>query len=177
MPRPPMQIRLGLCTLRPWRLDDEPALVRHANNRNIWRNLRDAFPHPYGELDAVQWLAKHIGVEPVHFFAIEHERELAGSIAVIPLDDVNRRSAEIGYFVAEPFWGRGIATETVRGITAYAFDTYPDLVRIHAFVFEWNPASMRVLEKAGYEREAVLRQSVWKDGTLMDSVVYAKLRG
>jgi len=89
---------------------------------------------------------------------------------------VQRRSAEIGYFVAEPCWGRGIATEAVRGISAYAFDTIPDLVRIQAAVFEWNPASMRVLEKAGYQREALLRQSVWKDGTLMDSVLYARLR-
>jgi len=171
-----MEIRLGICTLRPWRMSDEDALESHANNRNIWRNLRDAFPHPYGNLDAVQWLAKHIGVEPVRSFAIDYQRELCGSIGVFPLDDVHRRSAEIGYFVAEPFWGRGIATEAVRGITAYAFDTIPELVRIQAGVFEWNPASMRVLEKAGYEREALLRQNIWKDGTLMDSVQYAKLR-
>ena len=163
-------------TLRPWRRGDEEGLIRHANNRNIWRNLRDVFPHPYGELDAIDWLSRHAGVEPVRFFAIEHAGELAGSIAVVALDDVQRRSAEIGYFVAEPCWGRGIATEAVRGISAYAFDAFPELVRIQAGVFEWNPASMRVLEKAGYEREAVLRQSVWKDGTLMDSVQYAKLR-
>ena len=171
-----MEIRLGICTLRPWRMSDEDALARHANNRNIWRNLRDVFPHPYGNLDAIQWLSKHIGVEPVRFFAIDHQGELCGSIAVAPLDDVQRRSAELGYFVAEPFWGRGIATEAVRGISAYSFDTFADLARIQAEVFEWNPASMRVLEKAGYEREALLRQSVWKDGTLMDSVHYAKLR-
>src|SRR6187455_3411851 len=122
-----MEIRLGICTLRPWRMSDEQELVRHANNRNVWRNLRDAFPHPYGNLDAVTWLAKHIGVE------------------------------------------------AVRGISAYAFDTFPELVRIQAGVFEWNPASMRVLLKAGYEREAVLRQNIWKDGTLMDSVQYAKI--
>jgi RimJ/RimL family protein N-acetyltransferase len=171
-----MEIRLGLCTLRPWRMSDEDALVRQANNRKIWRNLRDAFPHPYGELDAVNWIARHVGVEPMRFFAIEHEGQLAGSIAVVPLDDVYKRSAEIGYFVAEPFWGRGIATEAVRGLSAYAFDTFPELVRIHAAVFAWNVASMRVLEKAGYEREGVLRQSVWKDGELVDSVLYAKLR-
>ena len=171
-----MEIRLETCTLRPWRMSDEHELVFHANNRKVWRNMRDGFPHPYGELDAVNWLAKHIGVEPVRFFAIEREGQLAGSIAVIPLEDVYRRSAEVGYFVAEPFWGKGIATEAVRGLTAYAFDTFPELVRLHATVFAWNPASMRVLEKAGYEREAVLRQSIWKDGTLLDSVLYAKLR-
>jgi len=170
-----MQIRLELCTLRAWRTSDAPALVPLANNRNVWRNLRDAFPHPYGAADATTWIARHVGVEPVRFFAIEHQGELAGSIAVIPLEDVGRRSAEIGYFVGEPFWGRGIATDAVRGISAYAFDTFPDLARIHAFVYEWNPASMRVLEKAGYEREGVLRKSVWKDGELIDSVVYARL--
>jgi len=171
-----MEIRLETCTLRPWRMSDEQALVRQANNRNIWRNLRDAFPHPYGELDAIDWLARHIGVEPVRFFAIEHQGELAGSIGLMLLDDVYRRGAEIGYYVAEPCWGRGIASEAVRGISAYAFDAFPELVRLQAAVFAWNPASMRVLEKAGYEREALLRQSVWKDGTLMDSVLYAKLR-
>jgi len=171
-----MEIRLGLCTLRPWRMTDEHALVRQANNRNIWRNLRDAFPHPYGELDAVQWLSKNVGVEPVTNFAIEHGGQLAGSTGFALLDDVYRRTAEIGYYVAESCWGRGIATEAVRGLTAYAFDAFPELIRIQAAVFEWNPASMRVLEKAGYEREALLRKSVWKDQTLMDSVMYAKLR-
>jgi len=171
-----MEIRLGICTLRPWRTSDEQALARAANNRNIWRNLRDVFPHPYGQHDAVEWIAKHVGVEPVRFFAIEHAGELAGSIAVVALDDVRRRSAEIGYFVAEPFWGRGIATAAVRGITAHAFETFPELVRIEAAVFAWNVASMRVLLKAGYEREGVLRQSVWKDGALVDSMLYAKLR-
>src|SRR6185295_6434381 len=113
-----MQIRLELFTLRPWRTSDAPALVPLANNRNVWRNLRDLFPHPYGAADAESWVARHVGVEPVRFFAIEHRGELAGSITVIPLDDVGRRSAEIGYFVGEPFWGRGIATDAVRGISA-----------------------------------------------------------
>jgi [ribosomal protein S5]-alanine N-acetyltransferase len=171
-----MEIRLGTCTLRPWRMDDEHALVRHANNRNIWRNLFDAFPHPYGEHDAVEWISRHLGVEPVHYFAIEHAGELAGSIAIVPQDDIHARLAEIGYWIAEPFWGRGLATEAVRGICAYAFDTLPQLARIQAAVFAWNPASMRVLEKAGFEREALLRQSVWKDGALIDSLLYAKLR-
>ncbi|MBK7644673.1 MAG: GNAT family N-acetyltransferase [Planctomycetes bacterium] len=171
-----MEIRLGLCTLRPWRLSDEQALAHHANNRKIWRNLRDAFPHPYDELDAVAWIAKHVGVEPVRFFAIDHEGELAGSIAIVQESDVHARSAEIGYFVAEPFWGRGIATQAVRGISAYAFDTIPELARLHAAVFEWNRASMRVLEKAGFECEGVLRQSIWKDGALVNSMLYAKLR-
>ena len=171
-----MEIRLETCTLRPWRMSDEHALARHADNRNIWRNLFDAFPHPYGELDAVDWIVKHVGVEPVHCFAVEHAGELCGSIGFFPQTDIHARMAEIGYWIAEPFWGRGIATEATRAICAYAFDTLPELVRIQAAVFEWNPASMRVLEKAGFEREAVLRQSVWKDGALMDSALYAKLR-
>src|SRR5262245_54490249 len=103
----PMEIRLGICTLRPWRMSDEEALARNADNRNVWRNLRDIFPSPYGRRDAVEWLTKHVGVEPVRSFAIEHQGELAGSIGLVPLDDVQRRSAETGYFIAEPFWGRG----------------------------------------------------------------------
>jgi len=171
-----MELRLEHCTLRPWRKGDEPALVRYADNRKIWRNLFDAFPHPYGLLDAITWVARHAGVEPVRFFAIDHAGELAGSIAVVPLDDVHARTSEIGYWIAEPFWGRGLATEAVRGLTSHAFETFPELVRIQAAVFGGNVASMRVLEKAGYEREGVLKQSVWKDGQLLDSMLYTKLR-
>jgi RimJ/RimL family protein N-acetyltransferase len=171
-----MEIRLETCTLRPWRMSDELALARQANNRKIWLNLFDAFPHPYGELDAVEWIGKHVGVEPVRCFAIDHGGELCGSIGVFPQSDVHARMAEIGYWIAESHWSRGIASEAARGICAYAFDVFPELVRIQAAVFAWNPASMRVLEKAGFEREGVLRQSVWKDGTLLDSVLYARLR-
>jgi RimJ/RimL family protein N-acetyltransferase len=170
-----VEIRLATCTLRPWRRSDEQALVRHANNRKVWLNLREGFPHPYTRSDAEAWVAANAGVEPVRNLAIEIGGEAVGSVGVTPFADVYRRSAEIGYWLAEELWGKGIATDAVRAATEHAFRTF-DVVRIQAAVFAWNPASMRVLEKCGYEREGWLRQSVIKDGKLIDSVLYARIR-
>jgi len=170
-----MEIRLSRCTLRPWRRGDEAALVRGANNREIWRNLRDAFPHPYTLADAVAWIDRCLETEKPRGLAIEVRGEARGGIGVFPFEDVYRRSAEIGYWLAQEEWGRGIMTEAVGAMTERAFEEL-QVVRIQAAVFEWNPASMRILEKCGYEREGWLRKSVWKDGQLIDSALYAKRR-
>ena len=167
-----MEIRLSTCTLRPWRRGDESSLARDANNRKVWRNLRDAFPHPYTTEHASAWIESNLGVEPVSNFAIEVEGRTAGSIGITPFTGVYARSAEIGYWVAEDCWGRGIATEAVRAVTEHAFRAF-GVVRVQASVFAWNEASMRVLEKCGYAREGVLTKSVFKDGELIDSVLYA----
>jgi len=168
------EFRLERCVLRPWRRGDEPSLARHANNRKVWRNLRDAFPHPYTIDDAHAWIASIVDVAPVRNFAIEVGGSAAGGIGVAPFADVHARSAEIGYWLAEEHWGRGIATEAVRAATSYAFGSL-GVVRVQAAVFAWNEASMRVLEKCGYAREGVLAKSVFKDGELIDSVLYAIL--
>jgi ribosomal-protein-alanine N-acetyltransferase len=106
-----MEIRLGICTLRPWRMSDERALVQQANNRNIWRNLRDRFPHPYTAADADAWITKAEAEAPVTSHAIVVDGETVGGVGVDLGTDVRRRSAEIGYWLGEPFWGRGIATK------------------------------------------------------------------
>jgi ribosomal-protein-alanine N-acetyltransferase len=172
-----MKLDLGTFTLRTFRDADAPSIARHANNRNVSRNLRDAFPFPYRLEDAHGFIAKFNAPEQRGLvLAIEVEGAAVGAIGVHPLDDVYRRSAELGYWLGEPFWGRGIATLAVRAITEQAFLRQAELVRIHAAVFGWNPASGRVLEKAGFVREGVLRQSVFKDGVLADSFMYARLR-
>jgi len=168
-------LEAGVCTLRPWHHADREALVRHANNRRVWLMLRDQFPHPYTHADADEWLAHAATQRPVTTFAIVVAGEAAGGIGVAPQPDVHRRSAEVGYWLGEAFWNRGIATAAVRTFTAYAFDAF-DLIRIFAGVFSTNPASMRVLEKAGYTREGVLRRSVVKDGQVLDQVLYAVTR-
>jgi RimJ/RimL family protein N-acetyltransferase len=168
------EYRLASCLLRRWRRGDEPALARRANNRNVWRNLRDAFPHPYTAEHARLWVTSNLGVLPVRNFAIEVDGEVAGSIGISPFDGVYARSAEIGYWIAEDLWGRGIATDAVRAATGHAFRAF-GVVRVQAAVFAWNEASMRVLEKCGYAREGVLAKSVFKDGELIDSVLYAIL--
>ena len=158
--------------LRQWRLTDETALVKYANNRKIWLNLRDAFPHPYTLADAREYLSRHRNEDFPNVFAIDNNGAAIGSIALHPQDDVHRLSAEIGYWLGEPFWGKGVTTRAVKAICQYGFSRL-HLVRIYAAVFEWNPASMRVLEKAGFVREGTLRKYVLKDGTIINSVQFA----
>jgi len=169
-----VELKLARCTLRPWRVGDEASLVRNANNRRVWRNL-SRLPHPYTTSDADDWIGRASAQSPVTDFAITVDGEAVGGIGVELGRDVFYRSAEIGYWLGEPYWGRGIATEALRAMTEYAFVTF-DLCRLQAGVFEWNPASMRVLEKAGYTLEARHRKNVTKDGETIDRVVYALVR-
>ena len=143
-----MELKLSKSLLRSWIPGDLASLVRHANSRVIWRNLRDAFPHPYTPADAKHWIQIANPTTPITNFAIVVEGAAVGGIGLVLKDDVFRRSAEIGYWLGEEYWGRGIVTEAARAVTDYAFATF-DLCRVFAGVFEWNPASMRVLEKAG----------------------------
>jgi len=163
--------------LRGWRIDDRDALAALANDRRIWMNLRDAFPHPYGVEDAVRFINMARGMEPRTYFAIESSGELAGGIGYTLHADVERVAAEVGYWLGVSFWGRGIATKAIGLLTSQAFASHPELRRLYALPFASNPASARALEKAGYRREAVLRESVLKDGVVLDQWVYAMLRG
>lgn len=169
-------MKLSRCVVRTWRPADAPAIVPHANNRKVWINLRDSFPHPYTLADARRWIRAARALRPPTNFAIEVEGSAAGGIGLRLREDVHRHAAEIGFWLAEVHWGRGIATEAVRAVTDHAFRTF-DLRRIDAHVFEWNPASMRVLEKSGYTCEGRMRRSVTKDGKTIDSVIYAITRG
>ena len=170
-----MELVLTKCAIRSWQPEDVPALVRHANNRQVWRNLRDRFPHPYTVRDAGDWIGRATAAVPETHFAIAIGDEAVGGIGLDLQTDVHRRSAELGFWLAEPYWGRGIMSEAVRAMTDFAFATF-DLCRVYAEVFEWNPASMRVLEKAGYSCEGRLRKSVTKDGQTIDQVLYAIVR-
>ena len=170
-----MQIELTQCLLREWQTADAAALIRHANNRRVWQNLRDRFPHPYTAADADRWLAVADKYDPPRNFAIIVDGEAAGGISVELKDDVYRRSAEIGYWLGQPFWERGIATEAVRAVVDYAFATF-DLGRLYAGVFDWNPASARVLEKAGFTLEGRLRNAVTKADRVGDELIYALAR-
>jgi RimJ/RimL family protein N-acetyltransferase len=158
--------------VRDWSRADKPSLVRFANNRNVWRNLRDRFPHPYTEEHADGWFA-HLAAmpEPTHW-AIEVDGQAVGSIGV-EIDSAHF-GGHFGYWLGEPYWGRGIMSAAVSEVAPYALG-YFRLGRLQSPVFEWNPASMRVLEKCGFTREAVLRQNVVKEGQLIDQVLYARV--
>jgi RimJ/RimL family protein N-acetyltransferase len=158
--------------VRPWRVTDKPSLLRHANNRNVWRNLAHRFPHPYTEADADYWLTR---ISHPSRWAIEVEGEAVGGIGVEPGEGIFCKTGNFGYWLGEALWGRGIMTAAVRNTADYLLKTR-DLARLESPVFEWNPASMRVLEKCGFERESVRRKSVFKDGHLIDEVIYARLR-
>ena len=172
----PVELCAGDWTLRPWRSGDEVALVKYANNRNIWINLRDLFPYPYTINDATEWVRLCKDQNPVLDFAIVDGNEAIGAIGLTPGENEYRKSAEIGYWLGEPFWGNGIATEAVRRLVKYAF-TNLDFVRLHAVVKEWNPASVRVLEKCGFQFEGRLRKSIVKDEQTIDQLLYALLKG
>jgi RimJ/RimL family protein N-acetyltransferase len=170
-----MHLKLQTCDVRSWRLDDVDALVQHANNYNIWINLRDAFPHPYTKRDARTFIKGALGRTPETMFAIatgDDADEAVGGIGFVLHQDVERVSAEIGYWLAEPFWKRGITSEALAAVTTHAIETH-HLTRIYALPFAWNAASCRVLEKAGYVLEARLRRSAIKSGQLIDQMQYA----
>jgi len=147
-------------------------MVAHADNRNVWINLRDRFPHPYTERDGRAFLKHTLVQRPETAFAIAVNGEAVGGVGFQIMSDVERVSAEIGYWLGEPFWGRGIATEALVALTQYAIETH-GLTRVYAVPFAWNAASCRVLEKAGYVLEGRLRRSAIKDGRVTDQLQYA----
>ena len=170
-----MNLKLKSCSMRPWRLEDAASLQRYANNRNIWINLRDIFPHPYTLENARFFLDLVAKENPLTTFAIATESEAIGCIHLRLGVDVHCRTAELGYWLGEPFWGRGIMTESVSAFTSEAFKRF-ELVRIYAQSFATNDASVRVLQKAGFTCEGRLRAHVLKDGKVLDALLYAKLR-
>jgi len=169
-----MNLDCGSCIVRDWRDSDRESLVHFANNRRIWRNLKDRFPHPYTDADAKAWIALARANPDLAGWAIEVEGLAAGCIGLQPLSDVHARSAHIGYWLGEPFWGRGIVTAAVRAVSELALGQLGYL-RLEAPVFAWNPASMRVLEKCGFVREGVMKKSAFKDGEVIDCVLYARV--
>jgi [ribosomal protein S5]-alanine N-acetyltransferase len=170
-----VQTKLSNCWIRSWEPDDKLDLARNANNRKIWLNLTDMFPHPYTEIDAEIWI--QAANEPTlnTHLAIEFEGIAVGGIGIIPDDGVCCKTGDFGYWIGEPFWGKGIATAAAEAMVDYAFLNLP-FARLQAGVFAWNPPSMRVLEKVGFVREGVLKQSRYKDGQLIDSVMYALIK-
>jgi RimJ/RimL family protein N-acetyltransferase len=171
-----MRLETERLVLRPWRKGDEEPLVRHANNRQVWLSLRDLFPHPYTLDDARDFIALNSARSgPPTNLAIEHAGEPIGSIGLHSLSDVCRFTAEVGYWIGEAFWGRGLATEALRRFTDYAFEQFP-CERLEGWIFATNPSSGRVLEKAGYEYEATLCRSAFKDGQFLDSHLYVRFR-
>jgi [ribosomal protein S5]-alanine N-acetyltransferase len=168
-----LQTSFGM--LRPWNDGDVAALAKYANNRNIWLNLRDGFPHPY-TLENAQAFIRMAGKQaPVTFGALATSAEAIGGIGITINADVHRLTAELGYWLAEPYWGRGIMTEAVTRFTDYVFERF-GLLRVYAEPYATNANSCHVLEKAGFALEGRLKSSVIKDGQILDQFMYARVK-
>lgn len=162
------------CRVRAWMKADAPSLAEHANNANVAKYLRDRFPHPYTLKDARSFLRHAVAARDPSNLAIEVDGQAVGAIGYIPGHDVERFSAEIGYWLGEAYWGRGIATEALSLVTQYAF-AQMNYLRLFALPFADNPGSIKVLEKAGYIREGLLRSSSVKFGRPKDQYLYARI--
>ncbi len=163
------------CFIRSYEKDDIPNVARYANNHEIWKNMMDRFPWPYHKEDAETWVDIAMKEEPEQNFVIANPEGFIGAIGIKLQYDVYRKTAEMGYWLGEPFWGRGITSAAAEKFSDWAMDNY-SLVKIFAGVFDWNPASARVLEKAGFELEARLKKAIYKDGKIVDQLYYARFR-
>lgn len=160
-------------TLREWNLSDKESLAENANSINIWNNVRDYFPNPYTEEDAEQFIRFVMSKsKPATEFTIEIEGKAVGGIGLVLNTDVERISAEVGYWLGEKYWGRGVMTQVVKDMVDYGFARFP-LLKIYAPVFDFNTASQRVLEKAGFRREAVLKKAAIKNNKVIDMYYYS----
>ena len=160
---------------RPLRKEDAPRMAELANNRNIWDHVRDFFPHPYQLQDALDFIDLMNQPGPDRVFGIHTEEGFCGAVGVHPLKDIYRYTAELGYWIGEPYWGLGIATSAVKWVVS---DTWrkTDLQRLEAGVFDYNKASMRILEKCNFKKECIQKNRLMKNGKLYDEHLYAILR-
>jgi [ribosomal protein S5]-alanine N-acetyltransferase len=165
-------IKLKNCSVRSYTLSDAESLAKYADNRKVWLNLRDGFPHPYSVDNAVDFITRATGAKPETNFAICVDDKAVGGIGFLLHSDVERISAELGYWLGEPFWGKGVTSEAVKAVTLYAVQEH-DLKRVYAVPYSGNSSSARVLEKAGYVLEGVMRKSAIKDGKIVDQLLYA----
>jgi ribosomal-protein-alanine N-acetyltransferase len=172
-PLPLLRLDCAVAQLRPWDADDLASLVANASHADVSRGLRDRFPYPYTGDDGRAWLARAVD-ESDRAWAIEIDGAAVGGISLHPGSDVHRHSAELGYWLGRRYWGRGIMTQVVTAFAQRAMPAF-HLYRLFATVYANNPASARVLEKAGFTREGVQKSAVVKRGELLDLLVYARV--
>jgi ribosomal-protein-alanine N-acetyltransferase len=170
-----MELKGNGFVIRGWKKGDEISLQKNANNPKVSACLMDRFPSPYTMDDAKLWVNNQIDQNPLVNFAITVNDEVVGGIGLEPRQDVYRKTAILGYWLSEELWGRGIMPEAVKLVTNYAF-TQLDFIRVQASVYSKNPASMRVLEKAGFIKEGIMKNAIIKNGVVIDEHLYAILK-
>jgi RimJ/RimL family protein N-acetyltransferase len=159
-------------TLRPWTINDLNSLVKYANNPEIAGRLTNKFPYPYTEENGRNFIEFATKNTPRNIMAIDINGEAVGGIGIHPQDDVQCKNAEMGYWLAQPFWGNGIITEAIKKMIVYGFENF-DLNRIYARPFGTNIASQKVLEKAGFKLEGRFEKTLFKNGEYLDELIYA----
>lgn len=166
-----------LCNIRKWRPEDAADLAAALSNRKVLDNLRDGLPYPYTEKDGADYISAMLSADPedAFAFAIVADDRVIGSIGVFRQANIHRRTAEMGYYISEEYWGRGIMTDAVRQTCGYVFEN-SDIIRIYAEPFSHNIASCRVLEKAGFQFEGVLRQNAVKNNKVLDMKMYSIIK-
>jgi len=170
-----MIIKCDKCTLRKWKDSDLENLVKNANNYNVASTLRDAFPYPYTVEDGKEWIEFAGNEEGGHNFAITINNEAIGCIGLIVGKDIERKSSEVGYWLGEDHWGKGIVSSALKSTVEFAFDNL-ELERIFAVPLEYNIASRKVLEKNNFLLEGILRNSVFKFGKFHNQALYARIK-
>lgn len=165
-----------ICKIRKWELSDAADLAAALSNKKILDNLRDGLPYPYTEQDGADYISAMLSAdeEETFAFAVTADDKVIGSIGVFRQGNIHRQTAELGYYIAEEYWGRGIMTEAVRQICKHVFEK-SDIIRIYAEPFANNTASCRVLEKAGFQYEGTLRSNAVKNGKVVDMKMYSIL--
>lgn len=166
-----------ICKIRKWKLSDAEDLAIALSNRKVQDNLRDGLPYPYTEQDGKDYISDMLSAneDDTFAFAVTADNKVVGSIGVFRQENIHRQTAELGYYVAEEYWSRGIMTEAVKQICEYVFSK-SDILRIYAEPFAYNIASCRVLEKAGFQYEGTLRSNAVKNGEVIDMKMYSLLR-
>lgn len=170
-----LPIDLGVCTLRPFRPEDAAPMAAIAGDPEIWLQVTDRFPHPYTLAHAEAFIARQLGRDPQRNLAICVDDTVAGGVIIRPGEGIGRISAELGYWIGKSYWGRGIATAAARAASDYAFQAF-GLERVFAIAFTRNVGSVRVLEKAGFEREGLMKRASIKEGEVLDEFLYARYR-
>lgn len=165
------------CKIRKWKLSDAKDLATVISNKKIQDNLRDGLPYPYTEQDATDYISAMLSEDENETlaFAITIDNKAIGSIGAFRQKNIHRHTAEIGYYIAKEYWGKGLMTEAVKQICSYIFDK-SNIVRIYAEPFSYNKASCRVLEKAGFLYEGTLRSNAIKNGKTIDMLMYSRLK-
>lgn len=165
------------CKIRRWKIDDAFELAEALNNMNVQNNLRDGLPYPYTENDAKEFIRAMLDADKntTFAFAVTFKDKVVGSIGVFRKDNIHLRTAEMGYYIAEPFWGKGLGTSAIKQVCHYIFEE-TDIIRIFAEPFAYNAASCRILEKSGFEYEGTLRSNAVKNGNVLDMKMYSLIK-